>query len=242
MEKAFFALGSMLRSGGVLLNQLGYRLQGNYAFAETANRHRRILALKDKVPRIMDGSFVAPNASVIGSVTIGKDSAVWYGAVLRGDVNTIRVGNGSSIGDNVVVHCSSHDSLTGAYTTSIGNNVIVGDNSILHGCTVQNDAVIGHGSIVMDGTTIMTGGILEPGSILTPGRTVPPGQVWGGRPAREVRNLSHNEKEKNTKRLEVLRMAMDAHLKEHNLTPQQRRERTDKHLTYEPEFEKTPNF
>jgi carbonic anhydrase/acetyltransferase-like protein (isoleucine patch superfamily) len=142
-----------------------------------------------KAPLIGEGAFVAGSADVIGDVVIGPRSTVWYGAVLRGDVQSIRVGAETSIQDNSVIHVDSS-----GYSTVIGERVTVGHSVVLHGCTIGNDALIGIGSIVLNGAEVGEGAMIGAGSLVTPGTKVPPGMLAFGSPARVKRPLTDEEK------------------------------------------------
>jgi carbonic anhydrase/acetyltransferase-like protein (isoleucine patch superfamily) len=142
-----------------------------------------------KVPRLADGVFVAPSADVIGDVVIGERSTIWYGAVLRGDVESIRVGADTSIQDNTVIHVDSS-----GFATVVGDRVTVGHSVVLHGCAVGNDALIGIGAIVLNGAEVGQGAMIGAGSLVTPGTKVPPGMLALGSPARVKRPLTEEEK------------------------------------------------
>jgi carbonic anhydrase/acetyltransferase-like protein (isoleucine patch superfamily) len=142
-----------------------------------------------KVPRLADGVFVAPSADVIGDVVIGERSTIWYGAVLRGDVESIRVGADTSIQDNTVIHVDSS-----GFATVVGDRVTVGHSVVLHGCTVGDDALIGIGAIVLNGAEVGQGAMIGAGSLVTPGTKVPPGMLALGSPARVKRPLTEEEK------------------------------------------------
>eukprot|EP01112_Ceratiomyxa_fruticulosa_P010579 TRINITY_DN280_c0_g2_i1.p1 TRINITY_DN280_c0_g2~~TRINITY_DN280_c0_g2_i1.p1 ORF type:complete len:252 (-),score=51.73 TRINITY_DN280_c0_g2_i1:198-953(-) len=229
MQRLFFFLGRSLRETGQALDRAGCRMQGNFSFKEELNRHRRIMPLYDKKPFVGLGSFIAPNASVIGEVEVGKNSCIWYGAVLRGDVNNIKVGDETSIGDRTIVHVARHN-LGGPKPTVIGNRVNVGQGAILHACTLEDGCEIGSGSIICDGAVIGKNAIVESGSLVTNGKQVPAGQVWGGNPAVRVRDLSETEiTELNNKIDRVLAMGVK-HQVEHEKTPLQREEEADKWL------------
>jgi carbonic anhydrase/acetyltransferase-like protein (isoleucine patch superfamily) len=139
-------------------------------------------------PRIGAGTFVAETAAVIGDVEIGARSSIWYGAVIRGDVYPIRIGDEVSIQDNTVVHVTG-----GKHATTVGNRVTVGHSVVLHGCTVADRCLIGIGSIVMDEAYIGTRSIVGAGSLVTPGTRVPEGHLVVGAPARVKRPLTDEE-------------------------------------------------
>ena len=142
-----------------------------------------------KTPRLGEGAFVAPSADLIGDVVIGERSTIWYGAVLRGDVESIRVGAETSIQDNTVIHVDSS-----GFGTVVGDRVTVGHSVVLHGCTVGDDALIGIGAIVLNGAEVGPGAMIGAGSLVTPGTKVPPGMLALGSPARVKRPLTEEEK------------------------------------------------
>jgi carbonic anhydrase/acetyltransferase-like protein (isoleucine patch superfamily) len=142
-----------------------------------------------KAPQLGEGAFVAPSADVIGDVVIGAHSSIWYGAVLRGDVETIRIGAETNIQDNSVIHVDSS-----GYSALVGDRVTVGHGVVLHGCRVGNDALIGIGSIVLNGAEVGEGAMIGAGSLVTPGTKVPAGMLALGSPARVKRPLTDEEK------------------------------------------------
>jgi carbonic anhydrase/acetyltransferase-like protein (isoleucine patch superfamily) len=138
-------------------------------------------------PSIHRSAFIAPNATVLGDVTIGEDASVWYHSVLRGDINRITVGRGSNIQDGSVVH------LTAEAGCFIGEYVTVGHKAILHACTVRDECLIGMGAIVLDGAVIGERCIIGAGALVTQGKVIPPGSMVLGAPAKVVRELSAEE-------------------------------------------------
>jgi carbonic anhydrase/acetyltransferase-like protein (isoleucine patch superfamily) len=150
-----------------------------------------IFPFKGIVPRVDPSAFVAPTASVIGDVTIGPESSIWYGTVLRGDVMAIRIGARSSIQDNSVVHA------TGGWTeTIVGDDVTVGHSVLLHGCRVGSRVLVGMGSIVLDDAEIGEGTLIGAGSLVTSRTKIPPGVLAHGRPCKVARDLKPEELEK----------------------------------------------
>ncbi len=143
---------------------------------------------KDKHPVIHPSVFLAENSIVIGDVEIGEDSSVWYGTVIRGDVNYIRIGKGTNIQDNSVVHVT-HDT----HPTLIGDFVTVGHRVILHGCKIGNYVLIGMGAVVMDGVEIEDYVLVGAGALLTPNKKFPSGVLVAGFPAKVVRDLKEEE-------------------------------------------------
>lgn len=142
-------------------------------------------------PILSESAFVAPSASVIGDVTIGPESSIWYGAVVRGDVMPIRIGARTSIQDNSVLHA------TGGWSdTVVGDECTVGHTVILHGCHVGNRVLVGMGSIVLDEVEIGDGSMIGAGSLVTARTRIPPGVLAHGRPCKAVRDLKPDELEK----------------------------------------------
>ncbi|MFN7065986.1 MAG: gamma carbonic anhydrase family protein [Aquificaceae bacterium] len=147
-----------------------------------------VLPYGDKRPLMAPSVFLAENAVVIGDVQIGEDSSVWYGTVVRGDVNYIRIGKATNIQDNSVVHVTH-----GTYPTVIGDYVTVGHRVILHGCKVGNYVLIGMGAVVMDGVEIEDYVLVGAGALLTPNKKFPSGVLVAGFPAKIVRELKEEE-------------------------------------------------
>lgn len=147
------------------------------------------LEINGKRPRVADDAFVAPTAVLIGDVVIGSGASVWWGAVLRGDWNTIEVGPRSSVQDNCVVHCTPVNGVT------VGADVTVGHAAVLHGCKVEDGSLVGINSTVLDEAVIGEGAAVSAGSVVTPGTTVEPGMLVGGVPARPIKELSERARE-----------------------------------------------
>ena len=141
-----------------------------------------------KAPRLHPSVFVMDDAAVIGDVEIGEGSSLWCGAVVRGDVNAIRIGARTSVQDLSVVHVTS---LT--HPTSVGDDVTLGHRVTLHGCTVHDRCLIGIGAVVMDGAVVGPDAMVGAGSLVAPGMVVPPGTLALGSPARVKRPLTSGE-------------------------------------------------
>lgn len=149
------------------------------------------LTFAGRTPRVDETAFVAPNATLIGDVEIGPEASIWYNCVLRGDVNRIRIGARSNIQDGSVVHVDSPKPGNEAgLPTLIGEDVLIGHLAMVHGCILHDRAFVGLGAIVMDGCEIESGAMLAAGAMLTPGKRIPGGQLWAGRPAKYVRDLT----------------------------------------------------
>lgn len=144
------------------------------------------------MPRIHPDAFIAPNAVIIGDVEIGAHSSIWYGCILRGDVNFIRIGAGTNIQDGTVIHVASPYLYSGC-PTIIGDDVTVGHMALIHAATLQDGAFVGMKACVMDGAVVSTGAVLAAGGLLTPNKIIPGGELWGGNPARKIRDLSPDE-------------------------------------------------
>ncbi len=138
-----------------------------------------------KQPVVDPEAWVAPTAAVIGDVTIGPRSNIWYHCVLRGDTNFIRIGAGSNIQDGTIIHVNA-----GKQATSIGDDVTVGHAAIIHACTLMNRAFVGMGATVLDDAVIEEGGVLAAGSVLPPGKRIAALELWMGNPAKPVRLLT----------------------------------------------------
>jgi carbonic anhydrase/acetyltransferase-like protein (isoleucine patch superfamily) len=139
-------------------------------------------------PRLHESVWVAPGAAIIGDVEIGADSSVFYGSVLRGDVERIRVGERTNIQDQVTFHVTA-----GLHPTLLGNEITVGHRAVVHGCRVADGAMIGIGAIVLDGAEIGENAWVAAGAVVTPGSTIPAGMLAVGVPARAVRSLRAEE-------------------------------------------------
>jgi carbonic anhydrase/acetyltransferase-like protein (isoleucine patch superfamily) len=149
-----------------------------------------ILPYQGVWPKIDPTAFIAPTAVVIGDVEIGAGCSVWFGSVLRGDVNHIRIGANTNIQDNCVVHVSK-----GTHPTYIGSDITIGHNAVLHGCTLKNHAFVGMSATVMDGVVVDEYGMVAAGALVTPGKHVESRTLWAGSPAKFRRDLSPEEME-----------------------------------------------
>ncbi|CAN5278570.1 gamma carbonic anhydrase family protein [soil metagenome] len=144
-------------------------------------------------PTVDDSVFIGAGSQVIGNVTIGAQSSVWYNCVLRGDMNRIVIGARSNVQDGTVIHIDSPKDGDAGFPTIIGDDVLIGHMVMLHGSVLHDRAFVGLGSIVMDGCTIESDGMLAAGSMLTPGKTIRSGELWMGRPAKKLRDMSAEE-------------------------------------------------
>lgn len=147
-----------------------------------------IIDFEGRVPQIAPGAWIAPTATILGSVEIGPDASVWFGAVVRGDIEPIRIGARTNVQDHVTIHVTG-----GRFATSIGDDVTIGHAAIVHGCTIGDGCLVGMGAIVMDGAMVGARTLIAAGSLVTPGTTLPADTLVLGRPAKAVRALNPDE-------------------------------------------------
>lgn len=143
-----------------------------------------IKELLGKTPIFGNDCFLAETAVIIGDVEMGEECSIWYNAVLRGDVNSIKLGNRVNIQDNAMVHCTYQK-----FPTQLGNNVSVGHNAVVHGCTIHDNVLIGMGAIVMDDCTIESYALVAAGSVVTQGTHIKSGELWAGIPAKKIKEV-----------------------------------------------------
>ncbi|MVT42718.1 gamma carbonic anhydrase family protein [Chitinophaga oryziterrae] len=146
-----------------------------------------ILPVKGILPVMGNDCFVAPNATIVGDVVMGDSCSVWFNAVIRGDVNSIRMGNKVNVQDGAVIHCTYQKTKT-----IIGNNVSIGHNAIVHGCTVEDNVLIGMGAIVMDNVHIGSNTIIAAGAVVLENTQVEAGAIYAGVPAKKVKNINES--------------------------------------------------
>jgi carbonic anhydrase/acetyltransferase-like protein (isoleucine patch superfamily) len=146
-----------------------------------------IKSVNGKAPIIPEDCYVAENATIVGEVSFGHSCSVWFNAVIRGDVNFIKIGNKVNIQDGAVIHCTYQK-----HPTVIGNNVSIGHNAIVHGCVVQDNVLIGMGAIVMDNCIIESNSIIAAGAVITQNTVVTSGSIWAGVPAKKVKDLDQS--------------------------------------------------
>lgn len=144
-----------------------------------------ILPCRGFKPEIGDDTWVAENGTIVGDVKTGTFCSIWFNAVVRGDVNTITLGDNVNVQDGAVIHCTYEKTKT-----TIGNNVSIGHNALVHGCTIEDNVLIGMGSIVMDDCYIESGSIIAAGAVLLEGTKVEAGSIYAGVPAKKVKNIS----------------------------------------------------
>ena len=143
-----------------------------------------ILPVKGVSPVFGKNVFLAPNSTVVGDVIMGDDCGVWFNAVVRGDVNSIRIGNKVNIQDGAIIHCTYQKT-----ETVIGNNVSIGHNAIVHGCTISDSVLIGMGSIIMDGVEIGSNSIIAAGAVVLENTRIEQGAIYAGVPAKKIKDI-----------------------------------------------------
>jgi len=144
-------------------------------------------------PRIGADVFIAPTASIIGDVAIGENSSVWFGCVLRGDTNRIRIGASTNIQDGAVIHVNAPYEGARGTSATIGSYVTVGHMALLHACTLEDHCFVGMKACVMDGAVVCANAMVAAGALVTPGKHIASGELWAGSPARFVRRLTERE-------------------------------------------------
>lgn len=149
-----------------------------------------LLPVNEISPSFGQNVWLAPNCTVVGDVQMGDDCTVWFNAVVRGDVNAIRIGNRVNIQDGAVIHCTYKKTQT-----IIGDRVSIGHNAILHGCVVEDEVLIGMGAIVMDGAVIGKNSIIAAGAIVTQNKVIPPNTIWAGNPAKFLKEVDEKNAE-----------------------------------------------
>ncbi len=146
-----------------------------------------ILPVENKSPQFGKNCFIAPNATIVGDVIMGDDCSIWFNAVIRGDVNFIRIGNKVNIQDGACIHCTFQKT-----TAIIGNNVSIGHHAIVHGCTLHDNVLIGMGAIVMDEAIVHSDTIIAAGAVVLEGTVCEAGSIYAGVPAKKVKDISQD--------------------------------------------------
>jgi carbonic anhydrase/acetyltransferase-like protein (isoleucine patch superfamily) len=144
-----------------------------------------ILPVEHKHPQFGNNCFIAPNATIVGDVIMGDDCSIWFNAVVRGDVNFIRIGNKVNIQDGACIHCTFQRT-----TTIIANNVSIGHNAVVHGCVVHDNVLIGMGAIILDESVIHSNTIIAAGAVVLEGTVCEAGSIYAGVPAKKVKDIS----------------------------------------------------
>jgi carbonic anhydrase/acetyltransferase-like protein (isoleucine patch superfamily) len=144
-----------------------------------------IFPVNDKHPQMGENCFIAPNATIVGEVTMGNECSVWFNAVIRGDVNKITLGDKVNVQDGAIIHCTYQKC-----GTIVGNNVSIGHNAIVHGCVINENVLVGMGAIIMDNAQIGSNSIIAAGAVVLENTIVEPGSIYAGVPAKKVKNIS----------------------------------------------------
>ena len=144
-----------------------------------------IKTLRGKTPVLGSNCFLAENAVIIGDITMGDHCSIWYGVVVRGDVNYIKIGDNVNIQDNAVIHGTFEKS-----PTNIGNNVSIAHGAIVHGCTIHDNVLIGMNAVVLDDSVIHSNSIVAAGAVVTKGTVIESGAVYAGSPAKKIKDMS----------------------------------------------------
>ena len=155
-----------------------------------------IKSVNGKTPKHGENCYFAENATVVGDVTMGDDCSVWFNAVIRGDVNSIKMGNKVNIQDGAVIHCTYQKA-----STTLGNNVSVGHNAMLHGCTIHDNVLVGMGAVVMDGCVVEENCLIAAGAVVLENTHIKSGSVYAGVPAKKVKELTPELFEGEVKRI-----------------------------------------
>jgi len=156
----------------------------------TLTQPGQILPYRGILPQIDSTAFVAQNATIIGDVEIAANVGIWYGCVIRGDVNEIKIGQGTNIQDLSMIHCAER-----GQGTYLGNGITVGHSAVLHACSIEDNAFIGIQACVMDDCIVEEGAMVAAGALVTPGKVVKANEVWAGSPAKKLRDISQSDLE-----------------------------------------------
>ncbi|HEU4495485.1 MAG TPA: gamma carbonic anhydrase family protein [Flavobacterium sp.] len=147
-----------------------------------------IKSVNGKTPVIPEDCYIAENASIIGDVSVGAFCSIWFNAVIRGDVHYIRIGNKVNVQDGAIIHCTYQK-----HPTIIGNNVSIGHNAIVHGCTINDNVLVGMGSIIMDNCVIESNSIIAAGAVVIQNTVVESGTIYAGIPAKKVKDINQSD-------------------------------------------------
>mmetsp|Transcript_35497 Transcript_35497/g.54568 ORF Transcript_35497/g.54568 Transcript_35497/m.54568 type:complete len:281 (-) Transcript_35497:77-919(-) len=189
-SKVVKAASNGMRQLGAALDKMGASMEVA-KFTEKLVPSTRFVAVNGVEPTVSKfATFVAPSASLVGDVSIGPNSSIWYGATVRGDVNKITIGENSSIGDRAVIHVAK---IQGDFNTSIGNDVTVGPGAMVHAAVVGDSCLVGPSAQILDGSVVGANSIVAAGAVVTPGTKIGEGQLWAGSPAKMVRKLTDEE-------------------------------------------------
>jgi len=148
-----------------------------------------ILPVEGKNPAFGKNCFLAPNATIVGDVTVGDNCSIWFSAVVRGDVNSIVIGDKVNIQDGAVIHCTFNKS-----TTTIGENASIGHNAIVHGCVIEKNVLVGMGAVIMDNSVVQEGCIVAAGAVVPENSILESGFIYAGVPAKKLKPASEEQR------------------------------------------------
>lgn len=168
----------------------------SFAFVKVVSMSALIVPVRGYTPQWGANCYLADNATIIGDVTMGDECSVWFTAVIRGDVNSIRMGNRVNVQDGAVIHATFERTKT-----IIGNNVSIGHRAIVHGCTVEDEVLIGMGAIVMDNAHVETGCLIAAGAVVLEGTRCESGYIYAGVPAKKVKPISPEQFKDSVERI-----------------------------------------
>eukprot|EP00353_Schmidingerella_taraikaensis_P009408 CAMPEP_0185578210 /NCGR_PEP_ID=MMETSP0434-20130131/12307_1 /TAXON_ID=626734 ORGANISM="Favella taraikaensis, Strain Fe Narragansett Bay" /NCGR_SAMPLE_ID=MMETSP0434 /ASSEMBLY_ACC=CAM_ASM_000379 /LENGTH=258 /DNA_ID=CAMNT_0028195965 /DNA_START=14 /DNA_END=790 /DNA_ORIENTATION=+ len=192
VQRLSYNLGRVQKEAGLQLDRMGSQFTQDIAYLQESSRHRQRMPLYDTIPQVAD-AWVAPNATLVGEVIVSKWATIWYNVTIRAELNAVRIGNFTSVGDGTSIY-SSHSLPHGlASSVNIGKNVTIGASCSIHSCIIDDDCVIGSGSVIGAGARVERGAVILPNTVVPVGRLIPAGQVWGGNPCTFVRELSQKE-------------------------------------------------
>jgi len=203
-NRATYGLKRMFRQTNLTTGAQNTQVAKSNPYIEPHSKHRYIMPIYDLQPQVSLYTYVAPNATIVGEVMIGSESIVWYGSILRGDMNQIKIGNNVSIGENTVIHTAGSLPTGLPATVEIGNYVNIASNCTLYSCTIDDDCYIGFKSIILEGSRLERGCAIGPNSVVPPGRIIPSGQLWAGNPVEYVRDLTKGEIQNNSHHIRQL--------------------------------------
>lgn len=193
MNRISHLFGRALRETGQAVDRLGLRVLNSELYREPYSRHRPIMTLFDKRPRVAVESYIAPSASVIGQVLVYGHSSIWYGAVVRGDRSQVTIGGYTNVQDKAVIHCSTSLPSELPAETKIGNYCTIGHGAVLHSCTLKDRVLVGMNAVIQEGSIIEQDSMIAAGAVVLPETHVPAGQLWAGNPAKYVRDVTEDE-------------------------------------------------
>lgn len=180
-----------MRESGQALERVGCRLQGIYSHEEKLCRHTSVLPVKYDLPTLAKDAFVAPSSLVVGNVTVGQKSSIWYNAIVRGEQQPVTIGHNTNIQDSAYVGASSEYSPA----VEIGSNVSVGHGAVIKGASIGDNTLIGMGAVISEGAKVGGLSIVAAGSYIEENVEVPSGEVWAGNPAKKLRDLKPEERD-----------------------------------------------